>query len=66
MLRVQLTHRYQPGMYLVRVAVTDGGVGTTSFRVRLPDRLEPSLVDAFFEWLDGYEHKNKPRLPGLR
>ena len=64
-----LHHRYQqPGTYLVKVVVTDddGGVGKTSFRVRWDDRLNPSRVDAFFEWLDDYEQKNKPRRNGLR
>ncbi len=63
--QILLYHRYQqPGTD--RLTGDDGGDDTTSFRVRLADRLEPSLVDAFFECLDDSEHENKPRRPGLR
>ena len=64
-----LHHRYQqPGTYLVKVVVTDddGSVGTSSFRVRLADRLEPSLVEAFYAWFDGHQQQNKPRRLGER
>ena len=64
-----LHHRYkQPAAYPVKVVGTDddGGVGTSSFRVRLADRLEPSLVEAFYAWFDGHQQQNKPRRLGER